>query len=483
MGDNFAKNTTILAIGNVISQAISIALIALVTRIYTAEEFGEYSIIAAIAMTLIPISSLRFHAAILLPKSSFESRGLVLISLLASIIVTAFLSILVLMLGDEITALADFSNVTIVYWLPVIVMIGGWQLIFEAVALREKTFKSISIAGILSVTVDRLTSIFAGMALKLDALGLLFGRVAGLFINVALLVFGIRLSKRGGPSVSGFTVHDGIKLCEKYKSFPVFSSAAMLQQLSKQAPIILLGMFYSPLIAGFYALSFRVLAEPVHIIGAALGRSFAQRAAEYKSKGVELSEMSLKLFKYMLTLIVVPMTILAIIAPDLFVFIFGDQWHESGRYVQYIAPVFMLTFVFRSMGALFDVLRKQKDQFIYSLTLVFVSFASFSLGMFGIEIEVVLVIYSLSAFSIMAYRIIWFLVIVGVQKREIIKAIRSIFLDLMVFVLPFFIVVYFVLENILAIFLLSVVCVLMYFITCVYRDPYLKQTLRLLIAK
>ena len=135
----------------------------------------------------------------------------------------------------------------------------------------------------------------------------------------------------------------------------------------------------------------------------------------------------------------------------------------------------MLTFVLRSLGSLFDVLRKQKDQFKFALLLLFVSAATFSLGGIGYSIEDVLLIYGVSTFSVLGYRVVWILMQVNIAKQSIINVVLDVILDLCIYAIPVYLFVRFTDANSISILLLATIVVVIYFIIKIYRDNYLRN--------
>lgn len=412
----FARNTATLASGNIASQLLSIALVPVITRLYSTEQFGEFSIVAAIAMTLFPISSLRYHAAILLPERAVDGRALVRTALLVNACLTLLLVIIVYYYGSVLAEAVGLAEDGLMAMLPVLFLLGGWHLIIDAWALRNERFWAISFAGIGMTLADRTVGIVAGAFSGLGSIGLLLGRATGLLANSGILLEGLRRIARKKETASP-TIADMRRVAVEFKSFAIYSWSALIQQASRQAPIFLLGALYSSTIAGLYALTFRILAEPVHIVGTALGKSFAHRAAkEHRATG-DISRITFTLFKYLLLLITVPMTVLAVIAPSAFGLIFGPDWEQSGVFVQYVAPVFILTFIFRSFAALFDVLRKQKEQMFFGVTMLVTTLGSFSIGVLGYSVDHVLIAYATVTTIVVGSRIVWLLSQAGVSVR------------------------------------------------------------------
>ena len=70
----------------------------------------------------------------------------------------------------------------------------------------------------------------------------------------------------------------------RYCRFPIYSWSALVQQLTTQSPVILLGVLFSPAVVGLFALSRRVMLEPIFVIGDALARVYLQKIASDKTQ-------------------------------------------------------------------------------------------------------------------------------------------------------------------------------------------------------
>ena len=79
---NFLKNSLILIGGTVLAQLIPLFLQLYLRRIYTPEDFGAFSIYFNLLSVFIIFCSLRYEAAVVLPKNDVESINVLSLSLL-----------------------------------------------------------------------------------------------------------------------------------------------------------------------------------------------------------------------------------------------------------------------------------------------------------------------------------------------------------------------------------------------------------------
>ena len=141
----------------------------------------------------------------------------------------------------------------------------------------------------------------------------------------------------------------------------------MILQSTIHMPIIFLGFYYNPVVVGFFALTRRVLIEPLTLIGEAISRSFFQKASELHREDRDISEMSIQLFHFLCLIIIFPMFLFGVIAEDAFGFVFGNKWLEAGLYAQLLIPMFIVDFILRPLSTFFDILIKQKEWLFFNL--------------------------------------------------------------------------------------------------------------------
>ncbi len=67
--------------GTLFAQIISLISIPILTRIYTPDEFGLYSIFFAVTSVIGMVSSLSYEQAIVLPKSQRSADAILLLSI------------------------------------------------------------------------------------------------------------------------------------------------------------------------------------------------------------------------------------------------------------------------------------------------------------------------------------------------------------------------------------------------------------------
>nr|MBF0221950.1 lipopolysaccharide biosynthesis protein [Desulfobulbaceae bacterium] len=414
--NSFFRNTLTLVGGNMVARIITFGLAPLVTRLYPPEVFGAFSLIIAVAEVFVAVSCLRYNNTILLPEKHEDADNLIALCFFlvvsTSIISLGFVSWFPLFFSQKL----GLGNQTLLFFIPAVVLVAGVQQITDMWFLRLKFFNRLAFSKVTGATTDRALSIYIGLFVAGNPAGLLSGKIAGLSSSMVTLFFADTQPIK--TIITNFSFERMKLLARRYIIFPKFVGDAFVQRASVQAPLLLLGAFFSPAVVGLYALAQRILGEPMTLVGDSLGRSFSQKASEHFRNGENLAHNTMRLYRYILSLFVAPMVILSFVLADLFGLIFGAEWQEAGSYVKLIMPVFIAVFAIRPMSIYYDLYEKQKERTIHnSITLVIIC-CSFTAGFAAGNSKLALVLYAVSVSVVTLLRTGWLMELTGTSWRD-----------------------------------------------------------------
>jgi lipopolysaccharide exporter len=369
----FGQNVLTIGAGNVIAQVISLAAIPIISRLYTPTEYGVFATYIAIATTLFPLATLRYSAAILLPESEEDVTNLAFMAFCASIIIALLALILVsgIIFLDLLPESWRQMHIPGILWvIPLGLLIQGIGEISTGLVLRAKRFTVSSMARILESIVDRGLVLSTGYFISATASLLVAGRTIGPLIgNLFLLRAAISSSNQSRRRVIMW--RSMIKLAKRYKNFALIATwASLFDSASRQAPVLLLSMFFPPSVAGHYMLAMQVVNLPMMVVGDAIANVFLQRSAEHRNDTAWLASTALRLIRYLILLAVPFVLVMSFLGKDIFAVLFGAQWQEAGLYLQILAVSFLLMFLHRPFSVLFDVMEKQRTRLIFDSILL-----------------------------------------------------------------------------------------------------------------
>lgn len=337
----FIANVAKLATGGALAQVIALACAPILTRLYTPEDFGLLGVFSAIVAVISVTATLRYDLAIILPPSNTAAWALLKFIGKITLVIVIALSLVTFPFRSWFANLLRVPGLDTYYiLLPLVVLGAGWGSLAANWALRGKQFGALAKTSV--------SSSLAGNGFKIGAGTLGFG---GGSLIIALIVQQwfrlIVLSRILWKTIPHEVAEDGeaLKLAKQYSEFPKYR---MLQDglsiLANQLPNILLAIYFSPLIVGFYLLTVRVLQAPSSIIKDSVGKAFYQQAAETKNRKGNLLKLNDRMTLVMLGIMVLPVFTFCFLGPTIFTIIFGDEWAIAGQYSQYIIFMIALSF-------------------------------------------------------------------------------------------------------------------------------------------
>lgn len=339
----FLINIVTLISGTAISQGILFAATPFLTRLFTPEEFGYFSLYAAIVAVISSVASWKFELAIMLPKEDKDAQAILFLSIIATIITSVFVFILIVIFKNFIIQNITSEVETFIWIVPLGVLISGLYQVFISFSSRNKYFKSVSISRI-SQSGGAVAIQAGSKGLGLFSQGLVWGKLAGDFLALIALLF---------KHIKNQTIHlkevsrkDIRSNAIKYKDFPKFQSLAQfLNSLSQNVPFFLLTTLYSPEIAGFYMLASRILFVPTALIGRSTREVYYQKASEMFANGESIKNLYVKTTTGLAKLGIVPFILVGIFAQQFFTIFLGPEWLVSGKFAQLVIAWSFLGFI------------------------------------------------------------------------------------------------------------------------------------------
>ena len=342
---NYIKNITTLSGGTLLSQIILILGVPIISRLYAPEDLGAAAVLIALASILSSLSTGKYDFAILLPKKENDSINILFGSILINITFCIFL--LFIMLGFYWIEV-EYINYNFTGYLLTISLIffNGLNLSFVSWFNKIKNYKIISIGRILrNISLVFITIIFGIYFYDNDNkyIYIILSNIVGIFIfNLLLLLI---FFKKYSKLFTLLSYKKSIQILKKHINFPKYSlPASVINIISSQSPIIILYILFGPVISGIYSLVNRVMGAPSQLIAISTGEVYRQKAAVLYDENGNCEKLFIKTFKGLFLISTVPFIIVILFGPDLFLFVFGEQWAESGYIARYLALFFMLRF-------------------------------------------------------------------------------------------------------------------------------------------
>ncbi|MFC4402978.1 lipopolysaccharide biosynthesis protein [Gracilibacillus xinjiangensis] len=419
------KNVFILVGGTVFAQGLIVLSSPILTRMYTPEAFGILATFISIISILNSVVSLRYELALPLTRTKKELINLFGFNMLLICVVAFVYWILFVCFGEYIFSLLEVEAfINLLIWLiPFTVLFLGFTNNIIYFFIRIERFKSITNIKV-STSIGKVVSQLLLGGISNFSFGLIVGDIIGRIIGALIgsyLMVKTNL-KQSYQVVKRYLSIESMKTAAaNFKKFPMYSMpAGLINSLSTHLTPIMLTFAYDPVVAGFYALTQRVLGLPSSLVSQSISQVYLHEAPKLLKEDIRhVRNLYLKTAKNLLLFGGIPIILLAVFGEPAFSFIFGEEWSDSGVYMQILALLFIGQFTVVPLSQTLNILGKQHVQLVWDIGRVLVSLATIIIPskFFYLEAERTLLIFSISMFLL--YTVLFFLSLHYLQKKQV----------------------------------------------------------------
>lgn len=406
-----SRNVATLISGTVISQFIAILVSPILTRIYSPDDYGVFGVYASIVGIVGVIITLKFDAAILLPKENGKAIRLKNLTQRIVLIGSLFSLLVLVIFKNQILTILNTPELGNWVLLTIISISSlGFLNLFNAMLNRYKDYKAIATSKISKTTGTTLSQLGIGF-FNFGFVGLILGKVIGDIIS--LITSKILLNRNSVYSAEAKHTEyssNWNKLVNEYQEFPkVTVPRALLNTMTSNFPIFILSAFFLSSVVGNFTQSLKVTYLPVTIIGASTYEVFSKKVTEVYNSGQSIYNISIKTAIRLSILGFIPFLTLTIFAPKIFAFVFGIEWYDAGRYTQLLAPYLYLVFITSPLAYLPILLDQQKKALIIDLVHLILRVFTLFIGVLFNKSDLAIGLLSLAGLMVVSYTLFWFL--------------------------------------------------------------------------
>jgi O-antigen/teichoic acid export membrane protein len=416
----------------------------------------------------------------MLPEGDEEAANILGVSLCSVLLMTAATTLIIVFAGDTIVRLVNSKQLGKYLWLiPITVFFSGLLLALNYWNSREQHFGRLSIAKVVSSTTTQTTRL--GLAFSGYTSGgvLIVSNILGRAISALVLAGQVWLNHRT-LFKTAIRWKRILSASTRYSKFPLIDIwGALLNTVSWQLPALLLSVFFSPIIVGYYALSNAVIRLPMSMIAGAIGQVFYQKTCEAKNAG-EHADIVENVFRRLVAIGLFPMLLLCLIGQDLFVILFGNNWSEAGLYTQILAPWMFLTFISSPLSTLFAAFERQGSALIIHSTIFFTRFLSLYVGALLGSVYIALALFSITGVFVYSGLAIWNMKIAQVPTYLFFTTLVKSLFHFLPFGITLFCIKHVLDVSPILLIFLGAISLVVYFIIILRQDPLLVELVNFL---
>ena len=344
-GGALREATTLLS-GSVVAQAIAFVAYFVLLRIYSAEDYGLYSIFASYIEVIIILSTCKYELAIVPAATDREaatiSRFALRLNAIVSLALLAILSVLTLT-GNLPGKFARLGTTALL--IAPTVFFSGTTRIYGELYNRHHRYRTIAAADVTasggSATLKTLFGL-AGLHIAGMPLGALLGQAAANTLYRARL--GRDCGWRSGATTWPADDAATEPRCRRqplsaYRNYPLYVAPKdLVNSLSANLPFIWLALHFDNAVVGLFGLAVTFIVRPTQTLGTVFERVLSARSAEAVREGRRLTPMLRRFLLPLLAAALAAALLLWFVAAPLFALLFGGGWAGCAPYVRALLP-------------------------------------------------------------------------------------------------------------------------------------------------
>lgn len=386
----YAKNSTVLMTGTVISMLLQILSVIWLEKFYATEIWGVYEYFCTAYSIFLIVVTGRYELAIMLPKEDSDGFMIAMLSGGLSVIFSGCAFIIMLIVAQ--------FGVTLgwVIFLPPTLAILGVYYSCNYWLNRKKKYINLAvnrvIQGILFVAFN-LSYVFT---LQDKRYGLILGYITAQAVVMLILLVSVLIDyKRLKITVSFTRIKE---LAVEYINFPKISLiSGFINNVAVRLPVLLLGFFAGDAVVGQYSMMNRVLGAPITIISEAIRDVFRQKASKDYAVNGECKKTFMGTFKSLSLIAIIPFILLMIGAVPILNLLSKDKWDMAAYFIILMAPFYYVKFVVSPLTFMTFIARRQGYDMKWQIMLCISSTVAFYLGyLFTKDPYVMLIFYGIA---------------------------------------------------------------------------------------
>lgn len=399
------QEATTLLTGTVGAQLITVAAYFLLTRIYSPDDFGLFSIFCSYLEVLVIASTCKYELSIVAAADECEASAVASFALKMNTIVSVLLLVVatILCVTDSLPGkMSELGYIALL--IPPLVYFSGTSRVYENLFNRHRQYGKIALSEAINAAATVAAKTCLGLAGLFSAgmpIGTVLGRMAG-NINYRVAMRRLQLPRT--------SFAEQRQAARRHRNFPLFVAPKdFANSLSFNLPAIWLANYFDLAEVGLFALAVTFVFRPVNIINVAIEKVLYSRAVEHLQKG-EPMWPEVRQFLLPAAGIGLPVAVaLFFLADPLFGFLFGSKWAACGYYVRCLLPWILTMLLTNSLMYVSNVFSTQRVEFVFCLVLLALRAGAVAAGIVVGSFQTGILLYCAVSAAVSAALLWWYL--------------------------------------------------------------------------
>lgn len=372
--------------GTLLAQSIPIVGSLAITRIFAPSAFGEFSTWLALVSFMAVAITLRLETVLAITEDGQERARAVFIVLVTTVSAAVVFFVFVLALV-YVPGMRHYlpENVLLLVLLVPAALFMALNQVWQTWAAADGEYGKLNVMRLVQALTVVLLQIGAGLGYP-GAISLVMG-----FFLAAIIAFGSAVAM-----MPRFVCREFLELGKfkkffvRYRKFPLYALPAdSINTAAAQLPVLVVAHRFGNDVAGYLALTMRVLGAPVGLVGKAILDVFKRYAVQSIREIGNCRSLYVNTFMA-LTLASLVMVLGTVFwAENIFRVTFGRDWTQSGLMAIWLLPMFALRLIASPLSYMTYLVEKQHIDMLWQFGLMVVtvgtlySFATYKSTLIG----------------------------------------------------------------------------------------------------
>lgn len=348
--------------GQLISQALSLISVPILSRVYSESAYGDRAILISTAAIIINLSTMGLNSAIMKPAEDNEAKKVLTTAVLTNFIISTVVVLICASL-ENVFHLFDITGSyllsMVLLWLYMVLYMT--QMLIAIYTNRRGKYNKLFVNPIIGAVANFVLSI---------PLGLLGWGYEGFIISTIIvqIILIIHMSWKDIPFYLNYRIKDFIYVLRTYKDYIFFQYPSnFINNLATEYPTQFLGGNFTSNELGYYSMCLNILKYPIRLVATPISNVYFKTASEYYREGKNLADFTFVLIRRILIFSIIPVSLCCFFSEKIFAFALGNNWASAGTIASIKAIEFVMLFCVDCVSYCRVCLGKQKSNLIFSI--------------------------------------------------------------------------------------------------------------------
>jgi lipopolysaccharide exporter len=395
------KSVVYVLSAGILAQIFNFLFSPIISRLYTPESIGQYTVISAYTAIIVPICFFRYELTIPVIKDNLFASKLIFTLLKFGILIGSLLTCILFFLIN--TGPLSWALFITVFFGVIISCMTLW-------CSRCEAYSAINYNRLGTVILNGTTIILLASVFPNNPINLLLGFVISNLLGLCVMIYVTH--KSGKLPICSQNRNFNLKeFINEYSDFPKYNlPMTVVDQFSSNLPLILVFNYFGDMASGQLAMCNNILRTPISILGTSIAQVFfmnAQKNLEYPFKLRRLFFQNVLVLGLVSIILIIT---ISLFGPWLFSSVMGSNWKESGEMAKIMVWATGAILVCSPTSILPSLLKLQKTQFLITLCFSILKTMMLFFGCWFGDFKFALIIYVLAELLGLGTYMIWIVI-------------------------------------------------------------------------